>query len=256
MKPITCLLVAAALVLAPAAGFAADKPALTNADVIKMSKAGLGTEVITNKIAQAETVDFKLETDDLIALKNAGVSAAVISAMQNRADGGSTTTTTTSGGGGGNPGMGGADGIPNSAKLITASGTVTLSPVEGSHKQFAAPFVGLKHFLVFEEQKSKTRIKDTKPSFEIALSKSPRDSWWIVRLDPDDDEPTRGLDLESMGMWGGGYSYEPDGDFVIPAEITEARPGVWKFTVKGSLKTGEYALYNIKGWVYDFGVDK
>ena len=58
---------------------------LTNQDIIKLSQIGLGPDVIITKINTAQQVAFKLETDDLIALKNAGVNQDVISAMMKRA---------------------------------------------------------------------------------------------------------------------------------------------------------------------------
>jgi ABC-type proline/glycine betaine transport system substrate-binding protein len=47
--------------------------ALTNDDVVRLSKVGLGDEVVIAKIRQAEDVDFKLELDDLTKLKQAGL---------------------------------------------------------------------------------------------------------------------------------------------------------------------------------------
>ena len=90
--------------------------------------------------------------------------------------------------------------------LVTTAGTKSLKAIEGDHKQFAAPFVGLRHFLEFDDQHAATRIKDRRPTLELHLGKSPGNHWWLVRLDPDDDDPTRGLDLESAGMYGGAQS--------------------------------------------------
>jgi len=56
-----------------------DAP-LTKDQIIQMSKAGLGDDVIIAKI-KAEPTPLKLSTDDLIQLKSAGVSDAVIRAI-------------------------------------------------------------------------------------------------------------------------------------------------------------------------------
>jgi hypothetical protein len=53
---------------------------LTNADVLKMKDAGLGDQLIVDKINSAPA-KYDLNTDDLLALKKAGVSDAVIQAM-------------------------------------------------------------------------------------------------------------------------------------------------------------------------------
>jgi hypothetical protein len=74
----------AAGVAAPAAGPAAEAP-LTNADVVKLCKLDLGDEVVIAKIDEARVVDFKLDTDGLVALKQDGLSKDVITAMLKRA---------------------------------------------------------------------------------------------------------------------------------------------------------------------------
>ena len=245
MKTGTRLLVVLALALfLPCTLRAADQ--LTNADVIKLSKANLGDELIIAKIQQAQDVAFKLDTDDIIQLKQAGVHQEVISAMLKR----SSAPAASSGGSAEDN-----DGHP-AVSLVTTGGTKSLKAVEGDHKQFAAPFVGLRHFLEFDGQNAATRIKDRRPALDLHLGKNPGNHWWIVRLDPDDDEPTRGLDLESAGMYGGAHSFEPDEDFIIETTRTDAGGGVWRFKPNKDLKPGEYALYTEKGFAYDFGVDK
>ena len=69
--------------------FAAENP-LTNQDVVKLVKLGLGDDAVIAKVRQAPAVDFKLETDDLGNLKTAGVSGKVIAAMLDRVSGAAT----------------------------------------------------------------------------------------------------------------------------------------------------------------------
>lgn len=59
---------------------ATDKP-LTNADIIRLSKAGLADSVII-KVIETSKSKFDLSVGNLIALKNSGVSQPVIEAMQ------------------------------------------------------------------------------------------------------------------------------------------------------------------------------
>lgn len=54
---------------------------LTNQDVVKMVGAKLGDEVIIAKIREAPRADFQLSVDDLVGLRNSGVSEQVIHAM-------------------------------------------------------------------------------------------------------------------------------------------------------------------------------
>src|SRR5438045_3320323 len=85
------------LVLCLAVGVAvqAEEKTLSNAEVLKLVKLGIGDDVVLAKIRQAPTVDFKLETDDLGSLKAAGVSGKVIAAMLDRssADAGASAAT-------------------------------------------------------------------------------------------------------------------------------------------------------------------
>ncbi len=60
--------------------------ALTNDTIVRMSKAGLDDSVIVGTI-QTQPGTFDTSPDDLIALKNAGVSQTVIAAMQARSAG-------------------------------------------------------------------------------------------------------------------------------------------------------------------------
>lgn len=65
-------------VKAPAPPVAAG---MTNADVIKLVKAGLGENIIISSIRQAEKRSFVLNTDGLVELKTAGVSDNIIRIM-------------------------------------------------------------------------------------------------------------------------------------------------------------------------------
>jgi hypothetical protein len=70
----------------PAAHPAATaSPALSNDQVIKMSKAGLDDDTIIGAIHDAKSVQFDLTPDGLIQLKQNGVNKNVITAMQTRA---------------------------------------------------------------------------------------------------------------------------------------------------------------------------
>jgi len=58
----------------------AQDETVTNAEVISMTKAGLEVRLIVKKIRSSKT-KFDLSTDDLIRLKEAGVSGDVVDAM-------------------------------------------------------------------------------------------------------------------------------------------------------------------------------
>ena len=64
-------------------GTSEPKP-LSNADVIKLTSAGLPEAVIVSKVKDSPAA-YKVDTQDLLDLKNAGVSDAVIAAILDRA---------------------------------------------------------------------------------------------------------------------------------------------------------------------------
>ena len=53
---------------------------MTNADVVKLKEAGFGDDLIIDKIATNPTA-FHLEFDDMVGLRKAGISDAIIQAM-------------------------------------------------------------------------------------------------------------------------------------------------------------------------------
>jgi hypothetical protein len=80
------LLVAAAMAAAvPAGAFAGDK--INNDTVVALLQAGLGDEAVIAKI-NASDADFDLSADQMIALKQKGVSGPVIAAMLRRTSSG------------------------------------------------------------------------------------------------------------------------------------------------------------------------
>ncbi len=68
---------------------------LNNEAVVKMVKAGLGEDLIVNMI-NSQPGTYRTSTNDVIALKNQGVSDKVISAMVKRKDGGAVAAPTSS----------------------------------------------------------------------------------------------------------------------------------------------------------------
>jgi hypothetical protein len=69
-----------ALHLALFSGLVFAQQNLTNDSVLKLVKAGMGDDLIVNMI-NTQACSFSVSTDDLIALKTAGVSPKVIAAM-------------------------------------------------------------------------------------------------------------------------------------------------------------------------------
>jgi len=66
---------------APAAAAAQAPSRLTNQDVLKMVQAGLGEQVVIATVRAAPATSFDLSPDGLIALKQGGVSDAIVTVM-------------------------------------------------------------------------------------------------------------------------------------------------------------------------------
>jgi hypothetical protein len=256
MRLLMGVILAAALVVPGAVRAADSEKPLDNAEIIKLTKADLGDDVILAKIKSAGSVKFDTGTDALVKLKEAGVSKPVIAAMLDR-----------SGEGAARPAASASAGKPantGSATVTLSSkdGSKVLSAIDGDVKTIVAPFVGMKRFIIFPDAAASVRIKDHKPSVTIAVDGDPRKSYWMVKLDPDHDKDkmNRSMDVESPGMWGGVMSSAPDSDNMVRCEEQEEKPGLWRFTPLKELKAGEYGVYvgkgEMTGVVYDFGIDK
>ena len=245
-------IVLAATLLAAGPAWAAenDKP-LDNAEIVKLTKLDMGDDVIVAKIKSAASVQFATGTDDLVKLKEAGVSKEVMAAMLDRSSPPKPTP----------PAPSGAVSAA-SVTLQSKDGAVGLKMIEGDVKTIVAPFVGWRRFIDFAEVAATVRTKDRKPSVTIATDKDPHKTYWMVKLDQDKDpeDMNRSIDVESPGMWGGVMSSAPDDDSLVKCEITEDKPVLWRYTPIKELKPGEYGIYVGKGEqtasLYDFGVDK
>jgi hypothetical protein len=258
MRNFLGIVLLAGLAAAGAAWAGDDQKPLDNAEIIKLTKLDMGDSVILAKIKSAASVKFATGTDDLVKLKEAGVTKPVIAAMIDRsapppAAPAAAAAASHSGGGGSEVGA--------SVAIHSKDTNVALTSVDGSVKSIVAPFVGFRRFVVFEEVEAKVRTKDHRPSLSVTTDRDKKSVWLVkVDQDKDKDDMDRSLDVESPGMWGGVMSSAPDSDTVIKCDVQQESPGVWKLTPLKDLKPGEYGIYVGKGesigTLFDFGVDK
>jgi hypothetical protein len=217
---------------------------LDNAQVISMTKADLGDAVIIAKIKASKEVRFNLETDDLLKLKAAGVSKAVIAAMIDRSA--AKNSAASSG---------------PSVMLSSKSGDVELKPVDGTLRQLVAPFVGLRRYIEFPPKAAATRISDRLPRLLVSADRDPSRTCFYVKIYH--DGKSRWIDIEAPGNWGGSISNKPYGDCLQKFSVTEEKPGVWSFRTDSTLDPDDYGLYCYGGpndaqqyVLYEFGIDK
>ncbi len=248
MKKVTFLLGIVLVAILLAANFVCaaegEKP-LDNAQVINMTKADLGDAIILAKIKESKEVKFDLTTDDLVKLKAAGVSKAVITAMLDRSATKSTSASTAG----------------PKVVLSSANGNIELKSIDGTLKQYVAPFVGLRRYVESSPKTATTRIKDRQPSLLVTSDRDPGRTCFYVKIYH--DKENRWIDLEAPGGWGGSISNRPFGECLIKASVTEEKSGVWRFKPDSELIPDDYALYCFSGqsesgqfMLYEFGIDK
>lgn len=253
------LMFAAILCVAASSAFAQDK--LTNSEVISLTKAGLASSVILEKIRTSQT-DFDTSTDGLIALKQAGVADDVVAAMVSARTGGSRNVPAP----GGDPA-----GDPNDPMskhgfgiyLYQEEGGVRkmtqLQPNMSAQNRTGGAFTASMTPFGLGKVKTKTnlpgrsanvQIKDTSPVFYFYLDStsgglntssgipSTPNEFTLVRFNQRSDN--REVTIAKTNSWGskGGLSDE----YVVALTAEPLGNGVFKVTATAPLKKGEYGF--------------
>ncbi len=228
------------------------EPALTNTEIIKLSKTGIGDEVIIAKINQAKEVKFNLDTDSLIKLKEEGVNQKIIAAMLHRGkqpDGQMALPPSMIPQVPGIPAAGMRGGI----KLSTKDGDYDLIPVQGrmTRAGFAIVHITLMHYPGLN---AKIRTRDQRPSIKIFSESNPSANLYVVKLSQDAKDLDRELKFGENVLFKRSLGLTPDSDWTIQYQCAEISPGIWEIKILSDLKPGEYGLLQSLG-LYDFGVD-
>lgn len=252
---IVLLFVIVCLGIAPYA-MAGEKP-LTNPDVIELAKLGLGDSVVIAKIRQAPAVQFDLETNDLAALKKAGVSGAAIAAMLERATVNALPRQ-------GTANAGGTSGpepefIGTFFHLDQATGTLT--PLErqtatASMEIRGLGFGGAEGYMQVRGERSSVRFQQGQPLHFVVRVASPQsDPLSLVHLVPlEEEDGNRRLSVGRASLFGGAQAGV--GDVELP--IKASRYGESSFLVSPAqnLAGGEYAFAGqTEGEAFCFGID-
>ena len=226
---------------------------LTNADIVKLSKLELGDDVVIAKISQAKRVNFQVATDDLIGLKDLGVSSGVISAMIRR------SSSAVQGGGYVDTPMG-AIAVPGmgsgpSVRLDTKAGQFELASIAG-HMGTTYAFVTVLVFMDYPGLRADVRTKDTRPSILVTSPKNPAGRYYLAKCEVNDDDGTRSVKMGRSGAFTSSGFGAPDSDWVVNFSAKEEQPGLWRLVPVKDLKPGEYGVWGPGQELFDFGVDK
>ena len=234
---------------------------LTNEGVIKLVQLGFGDDVVIAKIKQAPQVNFALDTDDLVKLREGQVSPQVIAAMLDRAT--PKTATPPVPAGFPNPTALGIHVVE--VKLLTTDSEVPLKLVRGELSSTTVMGFGAV-FMNFPGLHSSVRTGERRPILLLHSQTPPGKRLFIGSLDPDEDDDVRSLKLMSARrafriVQKSNEMMDPDPDWTVPFDSVEQSTGLWRLIPKADLKPGEYGLYvdlgaNIQGGgLFDFGVD-
>ena len=253
-------------------GFASaqDDPPMTNADVRKLTVAGLPAEVIVAKI-EASASDFDTSVEELVALSQAGVDSSVLKAMAgshgaDRPDGsgpvgvGTLRTVATP-----------SANVPTSFRgtpcvrpgiYLEAEGELYDLDVTGTAQKRMGSGVlsGLTYGIV--SQKSKAAVRGTRamlrttqtPQFLFCFEESQAglsyqtggavnpSEFLLVAFRVSERRKERTFEIGKMNMWTGMQSGTP------PKQLREVqydrlRPGVFRVTPVTTLGAGEYGFY-------------
>lgn len=229
----------------------AERP-LTNEDVIKLSKLGLGDGVVTSKIRQAPAVTFELDVDGLQKLKDKKVSNGVIAAMLERAS--SATRLSPSAPRSFSPS--GKVWLSAGGKFIEArssAGYVEASIGQAFKQAFLFSFTN-KFAVIARGAKAKLRLTR---SPDVIYTRHEPSEVGVARLTVQQDDDRRFIWVVARVGSNEGEFYPEEDNFTFQDEIAE--DGVHNLTLARSLPAGEYALIapggNTGYLIYDFGID-
>jgi hypothetical protein len=230
--------------------------ALTNDSILKMLKAGLAEDVVVSSIL-TQPAQYATAPDDLIALKEAGVSDKIISAMVAKARGGSSPRMSApTGGSSGN--LPEPEFINNvywfdrgSNKLVALErGKVDTT---GKGKFFVG---GAKLAMEISGERSPVRFTaDSKPDFVFLGRRNvdPQDQAKIFRLTLKKGHREL-ITAQTRGIMRGIHSGEENKE-AVPFEATKHNENSIRITPAMPLPRGEYAIRSGANEMFCFGVD-
>ena len=256
---------------------------MTNADVVKMVKAGLGESVIVLSIRQAPKRSFTLSADALVELKSAGVSDSIIRVMLDptstaaaaeapsapapSAATPSAATTVAAGSGASVEDKGPAPSRPGSTQpgiyleidgkvTMISSSVVTKGKPGGVVKNAAT--LGLKGVDIksmIDGSKSEIRTKATSPAFLFRGDLFKPNDYALVSVEAKEDR--RELKTGKVGLFGRVKS-EVDKNDMVAVKLSKMEDGLWRVVPEKAMTTGEYAFVvatALPERVWSFGID-
>lgn len=267
-----------------AVNISAQDEVMTNEEVITLTKAGLSSSLIVNKIRTSKT-NFDLSTDSLIKLKSAGVGDDIVTAMLEAKSGRTASASSSQA----------STGDPNDPMSKKTYGIYLYQEIDGQRKMTQLqPNVSAQNrtgggftaaVTPFGLGKVKTKanlpgrnatlqVNETSPVFYFYLDASSGglntasgipstpNEFTLVRFNQRSDN--REVTISKTNSWGskGGLSDE----YVVELKAEDLGNGIFKITAAAPLKKGEYGFYLVNSGnsnaaqgmgskFFDFGVN-
>lgn len=227
-----------------------EEAPLANADVVKLSKLGLGDQIVIAKIKQAPKTAFDLSTDGLVQLKSSGVSAGVIAAMLEKAtpqpapQSAPTNSNAT------------PDATNYDIRLLVEKDEVAL-PLNRGDLTTTGFWPVVMVFLDYRGLHARTRTTSTRPVVVIRTEHDPTNYYYLAKLDVNSKEKNnRSLKIDlDEDSFSSTARIIPAGRWHVEFSVSEVRTGVWHVTPNRDLKPGEYGVVLPGGLLYEFGID-
>ena len=251
-----------------------EREVMDNAYVVRMVEMGLGESLILAKIDAAEKTAFATGLEEIVFLKEAGVSEGVIEAMVERGNRSILRSRPA------------APAEPSAAAPAPGYGfrnedlgletiQVALEAEDGEQRlrvlrgEFSTIAMGMMAFVDYPGLHARVRTSDRSPAL-LVRSRSPLTGgrYFWAKLDSDTDDGVRSLKISSAkgrlkSMFGNSRTFlEPDHDWVLEYEVEDLGDDLWRVTPKEPLAPGEYGWYVDLGagaqqaTIFDFGVDE
>jgi hypothetical protein len=253
LQIVVCSLLSWSLVAAAAT----DKP-LTNQDIAKMIKAELGEETIVGAIANGPS-DFDTSADALIALKRAGASQKVLSAVfaakalklsDTQISGGMSADTQKSA-----AAMVRAAASMNDVFLVDGTTRTRLKRASGSEFIKPNPLFRTKSWYVLSGSKADVQVKNGMPAFEFTLPADVKAQDMVVIQKPVVESDSRKIEMAVIGLFVNQDTLKKRDLPVVIEELEgEGRLTTYRVKPASPLAPGEYLLA-VRGMYYDFGIE-
>ncbi len=249
----------------------AGEPAntMTNSDVIAMAQAGIGDDIIVEKIHAAPATDFDTGVDGLKALQAAHVSNTVVRTMisphaslpPGNASAPAASTNTSDPDATHPPGIYMYDTASNGHRL-TELQRAKLKQTKGKGAYLSGLTYGIKKFKVlsvFDGADAPVKTHDPNPAFYLYIppdnssfggSYVTPNQFTLVKLTQKGD--SREIVAGSGSIWG--TSMGTDDKATHGVTVDQVKPGIYKLSLLKPLPPGEYAFSQNAGVFYDFEI--